>query len=78
MTMSTTPPRQIHIFEALGAPIPVFAHLPTVLNEQGEKLSKRHGAKAVTQYRDESYLADAMINYISRLVQPHAERIWYI
>ena len=60
-------PRQIHIFEALGAPIPVFAHLPTVLNEQGEKLSKRHGAKAVTQYRDEGYLADAMINYLARL-----------
>ena len=66
-------PRQIHIFEALGAPIPVFAHLPTVLNEQGEKLSKRHGAKAVTQYRDEGYLADAMINYLARLGWSHGD-----
>ena len=49
------------------------AHLPTVLNEQGEKLSKRHGAKAVTQYRDEGYLADAMINYLARLGWSHGD-----
>ena len=66
-------PRQIHIFEALGATVPVFAHLPTVLNEQGEKMSKRNGAKAVTEYRDEGYLADAMVNYLARLGWSHGD-----
>ena len=66
-------PRQIHIFEALGAQVPVFAHLPTVLNERGEKMSKRNGAKAVTQYRDEGYLPDAMVNYLARLGWSHGD-----
>ena len=66
-------PRQIHIFEALGATVPVFAHLPTVLNEQGEKMSKRNGAKAVTAYRDEGFLPDAMINYLARLGWSHGD-----
>ncbi|WP_284214528.1 glutamate--tRNA ligase [Comamonas jiangduensis] len=66
-------PRQIHIFEALGAAVPVFAHLPTVLNEHGEKMSKRNGAKAVTQYRDEGYLPDAMVNYLARLGWSHGD-----
>ncbi len=66
-------PRQIHIFEALGAKVPVFAHLPTVLNEQGEKMSKRHGAKAVTWYRDAGYLPDAMVNYLARLGWSHGD-----
>lgn len=66
-------PRQINIFKALGKEPPVYAHLPTVLNEQGEKLSKRHGAKAVTQYRDEGFLADAMINYLARLGWSHGD-----
>ena len=66
-------PRQIHIFEALGATVPVFAHLPTVLNELGEKMSKRNGAKAVTQYRDEGYLPDAMVNYLARLGWSHGD-----
>ena len=66
-------PRQIHIFEALGAQVPVFAHLPTVLNEQGEKMSKRNGAKPVTQYRDEGYLPDAMVNYLARLGWSHGD-----
>ncbi|WP_312844620.1 glutamate--tRNA ligase [Diaphorobacter nitroreducens] len=66
-------PRQIHIFEALGATVPVFSHLPTVLNEQGEKMSKRNGAKAVTQYRDEGYLPDAMVNYLARLGWSHGD-----
>ncbi|MDR2129425.1 MAG: glutamate--tRNA ligase [Burkholderiaceae bacterium] len=64
-------PRQINIFRALGKEPPVFAHLPTVLNEQGEKMSKRHGAKAVTQYRDDGFLPDAMINYLARLGWSH-------
>ena len=66
-------PRQIHIFEALGAQVPTFAHLPTVLNEQGEKMSKRNGAKPVTQYRDEGYLPDAMVNYLARLGWSHGD-----
>ncbi len=53
--------------------MPVFAHLPTVLNEQGEKMSKRNGAKAVTQYRDEGYLPDAMVNYLARLGWSHGD-----
>ncbi len=66
-------PRQINIFKALGAEPPVYAHLPTVLNEQGEKLSKRNGAKAVTQYEAEGYLPQAMINYLSRLGWSHGD-----
>ena len=64
-------PRQINIYRALGKEPPVFAHLPTVLNEEGEKMSKRHGAKAVTQYREEGFLADAVVNYLARLGWSH-------
>lgn len=66
-------PRQINIFRALGQEPPVYAHLPTVLNEQGEKMSKRNGAKPVTQYRDEGYLPDAMVNYLARLGWSHGD-----
>ncbi len=66
-------PRQINIFRALGKAPPVYAHLPTVLNEQGEKMSKRAGAKPVTQYRDEGYLPDAMVNYLARLGWSHGD-----
>ena len=66
-------PRQINILRALGQEPPVYAHLPTVLNEQGEKMSKRHGAKPVTQYRDEGYLADAVVNYLARLGWSHGD-----
>ncbi len=66
-------PRQINIFRALGKEPPVYAHLPTVLNEQGEKMSKRNGAKSVTQYRDEGYLPDAMVNYLARLGWSHGD-----
>ena len=66
-------PRQINIFHALGKAPPVYAHLPTVLNEQGEKMSKRNGAKPVTQYRDEGYLPDAMVNYLARLGWSHGD-----
>lgn len=66
-------PRQINIFRALGAEPPVYAHLPTVLNEQGEKMSKRHGAKPVTWYRDEGFLPDAMVNYLARLGWSHGD-----
>lgn len=66
-------PRQINIFKALGKSVPVYAHLPTVLNEQGEKMSKRNGAKPVTQYADEGYLPDAMVNYLARLGWSHGD-----
>ena len=66
-------PRQINIFKALGEEPPVYAHLPTVLNEAGEKMSKRNGAKAVTEYRDEGFLPDAMVNYLARLGWSHGD-----
>ncbi|MDB5929270.1 MAG: glutamyl-tRNA synthetase, partial [Polaromonas sp.] len=66
-------PRQINILRALGRDVPVYAHLPTVLNEQGEKLSKRNGAKPVTQYAAEGYLPDAMVNYLARLGWSHGD-----
>ena len=66
-------PRQLHIYEALGVKPPVFAHLPTVLNEDGEKMSKRRGAKPVTWYRDAGYLPDAMVNYLARLGWSHGD-----
>ena len=66
-------PRQINLVKALGKEVPVYAHLPTVLNEQGEKMSKRNGAKPVTQYRDEGYLPDAMVNYLARLGWSHGD-----
>ncbi|MFM2036934.1 MAG: hypothetical protein RL459_2199 [Pseudomonadota bacterium] len=66
-------PRQINIFRALGKEPPVYAHLPTVLNEQGEKMSKRNGAKPVTQYAAEGYLPNAMVNYLARLGWSHGD-----
>jgi glutamyl-tRNA synthetase len=66
-------PRQINIFRALGQEPPVYAHLPTVLNEQGEKMSKRNGAKPVTEYAVEGYLPDAMVNYLARLGWSHGD-----
>jgi glutamyl-tRNA synthetase len=66
-------PRQINIFRALGVEPPVYAHLPTVLSESGEKMSKRHGAKPVTQYREEGFLADGVVNYLARLGWSHGD-----
>jgi len=66
-------PRQINIFRALGHEPPIYAHLPTVLNERGEKMSKRNGAKPVTEYREEGYLPDAIINYLARLGWSHGD-----
>ncbi|GAB5099711.1 glutamate--tRNA ligase [Caballeronia sp. LP006] len=66
-------PRQINILRALGGEVPVYAHLPTVLNEQGEKMSKRHGAMAVTGYRDNGYLPEAVVNYLARLGWSHGD-----
>jgi glutamyl-tRNA synthetase len=66
-------PRQINIFKALGKEPPVYAHLPTVLNEQGEKMSKRAGAKPVTQFAEDGYLPDAVVNYLARLGWSHGD-----
>ncbi len=66
-------PRQINIFQALGKEPPVYAHLPTVLNAQGEKVSKRNGAKPVTQFEEEGFLPDAMVNYLARLGWSHGD-----
>lgn len=60
-------PKQIMIYEALGAELPEFAHVPMVLAKDRSKLSKRHGATAVQEYRDKGYLPEAMVNYLARL-----------
>ena len=66
-------PRQINIFKALGTEPPVYAHLPTVLNANGDKMSKRSGAKPVTQFAAEGYLPDAVVNYLARLGWSHGD-----
>ena len=60
-------PRQINILEALGAPVPEYAHVSMILGDDGKKLSKRHGAVSVMQYRDDGYLPQALLNYLVRL-----------
>jgi len=60
-------PRQVLLYEALGATPPVFAHVPTVLGPDRQKLSKRHGARPLADYRREGYHPDAMVNYLSLL-----------
>jgi glutamyl-tRNA synthetase len=64
-------PRQIHIFNALKKPLPHFAHVPMILGADGERLSKRHGAVSVTQYRDDGFLPEALVNYLARLGWSH-------
>ena len=66
-------PRQINILNALGAPLPVYGHVPMILGPDGEKLSKRHGAVSVTQYKDDGFLVEAMINYLARLGWSHGD-----
>jgi len=66
-------PRQIHIFHALGKRLPEFAHVPMILGADGERLSKRHGAVSVTQYRDEGHLPEALVNYLARLGWSHGD-----
>ena len=67
-------PRQIHIFRALGAPLPAFAHVPMIHGSDGAKLSKRHGAVSVMQYRDQGYLPEALLNYLVRLGWSHGDQ----
>src|SRR5207248_3332195 len=60
-------PRQILILRAMSAAIPTYAHLPLVFGKDGKKLSKRTGARAITEYRDEGFLPEAMVNYLALL-----------
>lgn len=60
-------PRQVMVYEALGAPVPTFAHISMILGADGKKLSKRHGATNVEEYRDAGYLSDAFVNYLALL-----------
>ena len=60
-------PRQVMVYEALGAPVPTFAHISMILGADGKKLSKRHGATSVEEYRDAGYLSDAFVNYLALL-----------
>ncbi len=67
-------PRQINIMKALGAQVPHFAHVPMILGDDGARLSKRHGAVSVMQYRDEGYLPEALLNYLVRLGWSHGDK----
>jgi glutamyl-tRNA synthetase len=60
-------PRQINILKALGFEVPVYAHTPMILGGDGKRLSKRHGAMSVVQYREDGYLPEALLNYLVRL-----------
>ena len=66
-------PRQINILKALGAEVPLYAHLSMILGDDGQKLSKRHGAVSVMQYDDEGYLPEAVLNYLGRLGWSHGD-----
>jgi glutamyl-tRNA synthetase len=67
-------PRQINMLQALGATLPVYAHVPMILGTDGAKLSKRHGAVSVLQYQQEGYLPDALLNYLVRLGWSHGDQ----
>lgn len=67
-------PRQINIYHALGATPPAFAHLPMILGPDGSRLSKRHGATSVMEYRHQGYLPEAVLNYLVRLGWSHGDQ----
>lgn len=67
-------PRQIHIFKALNAPIPEYGHMPMLLGPDGKRLSKRHGAASVLDYREEGILPKALLNYLVRLGWSHGDQ----
>jgi len=67
-------PRQLNMLLALGAKAPVYAHLPMILGADGAKLSKRHGAVSVLQYRDDGFLPEAVLNYLARLGWSHGDQ----
>lgn len=66
-------PWQINMYRALGAPLPQFGHLPVILGDDGQKLSKRRGAVAVSSYAEAGYLPEAMNNYLARLGWSHGD-----
>ncbi|MDX8398428.1 MAG: glutamate--tRNA ligase [Mariprofundaceae bacterium] len=66
-------PRQIQLYEALGLPVPKFAHIPLIHGPDGAKMSKRHGSVAITEYREQGYLPVAVVNYLSRLGWSHGD-----
>ena len=66
-------PRQINLLQALKAPVPLYAHLSMILGDDGQKLSKRHGAVSVMQYDEEGYLPEAVLNYLARLGWSHGD-----
>lgn len=67
-------PKQIHIYRALGYTIPAFAHLPMILGSDKTRLSKRHGAASVTDYKEMGYLSDAFVNCLARLGWAHGDQ----
>lgn len=67
-------PRQINLFKALNAPIPIFAHLPMILGDDGKRLSKRHGAVSVLQFKELGVLPHALLNYLVRLGWSHGDQ----
>lgn len=67
-------PRQINLFKALNAPIPIFAHLPMILGDDGKRLSKRHGAVSVLQFKESGILPHALLNYLVRLGWSHGDQ----
>jgi glutamyl-tRNA synthetase len=67
-------PRQMNILNALGADLPLYAHLPMILGADGARLSKRHGAVSVMQFRDDGYLPDALLNYLVRQGWSHGDQ----
>ena len=67
-------PRQVNIFNALDASLPVFAHVPMIVGSDGQRLSKRHGAVSVLQYRDQGFLPETMRNYLVRLGWSHGDQ----
>lgn len=67
-------PRQINILKALGANLPTYSHVPMILGADGARLSKRHGAVSVMQYRDDGYLPEAVLNYLVRLGWSHSDQ----
>ena len=67
-------PRQMNMLRALGASVPVYAHVPMILGPDGAKLSKRHGAVSVLQYEEDGYLPDALLNYLVRLGWSHGDQ----
>jgi len=66
-------PRQIQLYEALGLSVPEFAHIPLIHGPDGAKMSKRHGAVAITEYREAGYVSDAVVNYLARLGWSHGD-----